>query len=29
MLISRQSDSLDYVQNYNGDAAGFTCVPPI
>jgi endo-1,4-beta-xylanase len=24
VLISRQSDSLDYVQNYNGDVAGFT-----
>lgn len=24
MLIQRQTDALDYVQNYNGDAAGFT-----
>lgn len=24
VLISRQSDALNYVQNYNGNAAGFT-----
>ena len=26
VLISRQSESLDYVQNYNGDVAGFQYV---